>query len=357
MSNKLRIALLGAEHPHCDFWQPVFRDAEHTELTGIWSRTAGLDAQKAAQYACRHWSDRDALIEASDAVAICASTVEHAELIEAAAVRGKKILCEKPIADSLDACQRIETVVEQTGAYYMQGFPKRFDPINHKIKALLDNGAIGTVNLVRIRHGHPYAALGPAFCTTWFADPAQAGGGALLDEGVHGADLLHWLFGVPSKVNCTISTHTAGLAVEDVAVAVFHYPNGMIGEITSSWLFLAADNSVEIYGSDGSIILTGVDLGSRDLTHGAYLKHYRRPADHPLTPQTLSERRWTIAEEVPQFKRATPDFHANVARAFIECASRNTPPPVTLQDGLVATRMILSAYQAAASAAVESIVI
>lgn len=355
---EINVALLGVEQPHADFWQVVFRGSELCNFLGAWSATPGLAAQKAQKFGYKAWDDRDALIDAADAVAICSVTSDHAELIEQAAEKGKKILCEKPIAFSVDHCDRIQAVLERTGAYYMQGFPKRFDPINHEIRRLIETGGLGQVTMVRVRHGHPVGMLNPNFRDTWFADPAQGGGGALLDEGVHAADFLRWMFGEPESVMCFMTDTAQNLKVEDTAIAIYRYSDGLIAEVSSCWHFMAAENSIEIFGTNGSVVLSGVDLGSRDLTESAYLKHYFHPQDQdpaadPLGP---TDRVWTVSDIVPQFKIDTEVFHQNVARAFIEAISEGREPPVTVVDGRRAVEMILAAYKSAQTGRAEPVV-
>lgn len=353
----ISVALLGLEQPHADFWQVVFRESEQCTLLGAWSQTPGLATEKAKAFGFRAWDDRDALIDAADAVAICSVTSQHLELIEAAAEKGKMILCEKPIAFSIDHCDRIQAVIERTGAFYMQGFPKRFDPVNHEIRRILDDGGIGQVTLVRVRHGHPVGILNPRFDETWFADPEQGGGGALLDEGVHAADFLRWLFGEPELVSCFTSANAQKLRVEDTATAIYKYPNGMIAEISSCWNFMAAENSIEIFGTTGSIVLSGVDLGSRDLTEGPYLKYYIHPQnlDETADPLGPKDRAWTVSGITPQFKKDTEVFHQNVARAFIAAIAAGREPPVNVIDGRRAVEMILAAYRSAETGRAETI--
>ena len=75
-------------------------------------------------------------------------------------------------------------------------------------------------------------------------------------------------------------------------MAVFRFPGGVLGEIATGIVFVAGDNSVELYGTEGMAVLAGVDLASRDLTEGGFLKTYR--AGQP--------RRWTVSPIVPRFK-------------------------------------------------------
>ncbi len=354
----IKVALLGLEHPHADFWQAAFRQSPHSELIGAWSRTPGLARAKAEHFGYRAWDEHDALIDASDAVAICSVTSEHLALIEAAAGKGKKILCEKPMATSVEHCDRIQAVIEETGAYYMQGFPKRFDPVNHEIKRIVDSGDLGTITLVRVRHGHPVGMLNPKFNESWFVDAERGGGGALMDEGVHAADFIRWMFGEPEDVSCLITDAGQSLPVEDTGIAIFRFASGMLAEIASCWHYLAAQNSIEVFGTKGSVVVSGVDLGSRDLTEGEYLKIYVHPPSAVSGQDALGpvDRAWTVSDITPQFKLDTEVFHQNVARAFVEALAEGKEPPVSAVDGRRAVEMIVAAYRSAKTGRREKIV-
>lgn len=338
---RLKIAILGVEHYHANFWTRAFLQRPEVQVVGVWdaSETA------AADFAARHGLDvacnLSGLIRRSHAVAICSATSDHLALVEAAAAAGRPVLCEKPLGIDRAQCDAIADVVERTGIRFMQSFPKRFDPANHEIERLLKEKALGRVTLCRVRHGHSHG-LTEAFHSAWFVDPARSGGGTLLDEGVHAADFLRWMFGEPDTAYATLSS-TLGLPVEDTAVATFRYAGGMIAEVTTSWCFAAADTSIEIYGTEGSILLSGVDIASRPTRETDFLRVFRRGG----------EEGWSALPVVPSFK--TGVFHEHVAWAFVDALKRGGPMPVTLEDGRRAFAMIDAAYRAAAVGAPQPI--
>lgn len=339
----LRIAILGVAHYHANFWTRAFLQSEDVEVAGIWD----VDAGRAREFAERHGvssaEDRAALIATADAVAICSATSDHVELVRAAAAQGRAVLCEKPLGSSTADCDVIAAIVAESGIRFMQSFPKRFDPVNHEIAALLREGAIGRVTLCRVRHGHSHA-FDPAFRKGWYVDPELSGGGTLLDEGVHAADFLRWMFGEPRSAFATISSDTFGLPVEDAAAAIFSYDGGLIAEITTSWGFVAADTSIEIYGTEGTILLGGVDIASRPTRESEFLRVFRRGENGGA---------WTSSPTVPHFK--TGVFHEHVAWAFVKALKTGAPMPVTIEDGRRAFAMIDAAYRSARSGRAEPV--
>ncbi len=333
----IRVAILSFAHYHANFWAEAFMAMPDVEVIAIWDNNAVRGSEAAGRFKVRFESDLGRAIAAADAVAICSETISHAPLIERAVAARRAILCEKPIAASLAEAARIEKAVRASGVPFMQSFPKRFDPVSHELKRLVIAGELGRIRLVRIRHGHFYG-LDEDFRERWYVDPALSGGGALLDEGVHAADLLCWLFGLPAGVTANASS-SLGLAVEDQAIAIFDYPDGMLAEITASFTFSAADISIEIYGSEGTVLVSGVDLASRDITPSGFLKIFKR---------NQPDRRWNVSPLVPQFKSS--QFHHQNAIAFADALRRNVLPPVTLDDGLRSVTMIFRAYEAIRSA-------
>lgn len=339
----LNISILGTDHYHANFWTRALIESADAAVAGVWDACPDRAATFADQYGLAAEPDLNRLIAASDAVAICSATSDHVTLVEAAAAQKRPVLCEKPLGISTADCDRIASVVASSGIPFMQSFPKRFDPINHEIAALLQQRALGEVTLCRIRHGHSHA-LSEAFRSGWFVDPARSGGGTLLDEGVHAADFLRWMFGVPRLAFATLSSDTFKLPVEDNAVAVYRYQNGMIAEVTTSWCFAAADTSIEIYGTEGTILLGGVDIASRPTRESDFLRVFRRREGGG---------EWTSSATVPHFK--TGVFHEHVAWAFIKALRDKGPMPVTLEDGRRAFAMIDAAYRSARSGRFEPI--
>lgn len=306
----------------------------------MWDDNAQRGREAAAQYGTEYVSDPERLLARSDvdAVGICAENHRHADLTILAAGHGKDVLCEKPMATTLEDCDRMIEACKRHGIRYMQTFPKRFDPAYVKIKQLLADGAIGRVGSVRMRHGHFFGLISgwvnnPE--TAWFRDAEQAGGGALLDEGVHGADCLRWLFGEPVAVMADVDTLLTDLRVDDNSAVIWRFAGGVMAVQQSNWTDWAADNTLEIYGERGVIVGRHSDCASTRIVgegsspvslfqqgKGAGWVHFDLPVHFPL-------------------------YHETVAIEFIKCLVNDTEPPVTGEDGRKALEMILGAYRSA----------
>ena len=330
-----RIAVLSFAHYHANFWTEAVMADPDASVSCIWDDDPARGHEAASRFEVPFEPDLDTALAGCDAVAICSETVKHPELTRLACAARRAILCEKPTARTVAEADAMATAVEGAGVLFMQSFPKRLDPASHALKELVDEGRLGRVHLVRIRHGHSYG-LEPDFRQRWYVDKVKGGGGALLDEGVHGADLLHWFFGLPTTVTAETASPVAGLAVDETTTALFRYADGMMAELTASFLLPAADASVEIYGTRATALLSGVDLASRDITNGGFLR---------VSIDEDGGKRWDVVDVTPRFKLG--QFHHQNAIRFLRCLRTGSAPPAGLMEGRAALLMIEAAYRAA----------
>ena len=329
----VRVGVLSFAHYHANFWSEAL--VARAALAGIWDEDEARGREAAVRFGVEFHADIDSLLTRCTGVAVCSETRSHRELIERAARRGLAVLCEKPLGTSYTDAKAIAKIVRASGIAFMQSFPKRFDPVSHRLREAVQTRELGQLTLVRIRHGHFYG-LQPDFKDRWYVDPVRAGGGALLDEGVHGADLLAWLFGLPAGVTARISDAALRLPVEDLGIAIFDFASGLVAELTASFSFAAADTSIEMYGTRGTLLVAGVDLASRDITKAQFVRVWHTDDAH---------RAWHTEPLVPRFKQG--QFHQQNALAFVDSLAAGAPPPVSLDDGLRAMQMIDAAYSAA----------
>lgn len=343
MNAPLKIGVISFAMYHANFWSQAVKRSGKAALVGIWDPDEVRGRRASVEYETTYWTSLDEMLGASDAVLITSETARHVEFIERAAARRRHVLCEKPITTTLLDCDRVERAVSASGITFMQSYPKRFDPVNQELKRMIDAGELGDITFMRVRHGHYYGLMGGTRHSGWTHDSELSGGGALLDEGCHGADLIRWLLGEPDAVTAVISHKTMKLDVEDLGVALFVYDRGPICELASSTTFVGGDNSVEVWGTRGAAIVSGVDLASRDLTSTAYLKVCKLTDECRTDP---TRRKWIVSDVVPGFAN-TSLFHQQNVEQFIDTLIEGRDPPITVRDGRRSLQMILSAYESA----------
>ena len=337
MSDPIRFAILSFAHYHANFWADAINQREDAELVGIWDDVPERGEASASQYNTRFEPNLDTLLANCDAVGITSETAKHADLVEVAAQANQHILLEKPMATTVADCNRIRSAVHESDGLFMQNFPKRYDPINHELVKRVHAGELGTISMVRVRHGNYHLLeLGEDVHSGWYGDPALSGGGAWIDEGIHAVDFLLWLLGDPQQVYTSISKRTLGLPLEDTALSILKYESGTIAEIATSNTLIAAEESIEIYGTKGSAILSGVDLASRDFARTPYLKLYFDGKERGT---------WDGSPTEPYFRQG--NFHQQGPYHFLDCIHNGKQPIVSLDEGRKSMMIIEAGYTSA----------
>ena len=254
-------------------------------------------------------------------VIITCETSRHAEMAVAAAAAGKDILCQKPMALTLEDCDRMAAAVDQAGVRFMMAYQMRHDPSNQKIKELLDAGVLGNISLFRRRHCIPVLFLdwfvnGP---TKWHFDP-EKNMGMFMDDASHATDMIHWMMGRPISVMAEIGNTVTDMAPDDTGVAIYRYASGAFVVLVNSSVTLAGENTTEIYGDKGVLIQNHDDGPSTNV---------------PLPPHPIALKLFT--QEQPQWTDLgipIPASHseriASVPRSFIDMLRNDTAPTITV---------------------------
>lgn len=270
-------------------------------------------------------------------VIVTCETNRHPEMVIAAAEAGKHILCQKPMALTLEDCDRMAGAAKKAGVKFVMAYQMRHDPSNIKIKEILESGVLGRISLLRRRHCIP-VLFNDAFVngpTQWHIDP-EKNMGMFMDDASHATDFIHWMMGRPVSVMAEIDNTVTDVAPDDTGVAIYRYANGAMVVLLNASVTLAGENTTEIYGDQGVLIQNYDDAVSTHLAPegAAALKLYTK--------------------ENPQWEdlgMPIPPSHgeriAGVPRSFIDCLIHDTPPPVTAEDGRVSVEMVLGAYQSA----------
>jgi predicted dehydrogenase len=204
------------------------------ELVAVSDVVIGKAVQLAGDYpgctAMAEWRD---LVKRSDVDAVVVSTTNDSlSIVTLAAVKaGKHVLVEKPAARSVQELHPVLDAVKKAGVVVRVGFNHRFHPALHNAKRLVDSYAVGLLMFVRGRYGHGGRV---GYDREWRANPALAGGGELLDQGVHLIDLTRWFLGNIAEVSGQIGTFFWDMPVEDNGFLLLRTAGGEVGWLHAS---------------------------------------------------------------------------------------------------------------------------
>ena len=279
----------------------------------------------ADQYGCEV-RKVDAILAAKDidAVVICTPTDTHADLIEAFARAGKAIFCEKPIDLSIDRVKACLKVVRDTRAVLMVGFNRRFDPHFAAVKAEIDKGTIGAVEMVTITSRDPGA---PGL------DYIARSGGIFRDMTIHDFDMARFLLGEEiaevSAMAAVLVDPAIGLAGDSDSVQVMlKTATGKMALISNSRrATYGYDQRIEVHGSLGAVSAENQRPVSIEV---ASATGYTRPPLHDFF-----------------MTRYTAAYAAEIA-AFIAAVSGKAKASPTGEDGLSALALAEAALKSVA---------
>jgi predicted dehydrogenase len=250
-----------------------------------------------------------------DVVSVCTPPRTHADLAVRALEAGRHVLCEKPVAASLDDARRVLRAAEATDRIAMVGHVTRFEPDHRAARELVSSGHVGEVAMVV----HSMTTSLPGWSEGGWLTRVEESGGPLLDLSVHSFDYLAWVIGSPAvRVHAVAADSPAGPAT--YTLATVRYANGAMAQVEASWAHPAPRGFkavVEIVGKEGRI------SWDYDSINGGAV--YRDGGEVSwLDP--LGER----------------GFAREVA-AFTDAVRRGGPSPVPVRDGYEATRTALAA--------------
>ena len=235
----------------------AIRSQPDAALTGVFDSVPSAAQQTAERYGVRQYPSYEAVLEDSevDAVCICAPSFLHAKLAIQAAQAGKHMLIEKPVALTLPDCDRLLAAVEKSGVKAAVVSQFRFCGAVAEIKRALDGGSLG-----KLLRGDLYMKYyrTPEYYreAPWRGSWEMSGGGALMNQGIHGVDILRYLMGPADTIYAVAGAKARDIEVEDTLSAVVSFSSGAFGVIEAS----AADypgkpRRIEINGEKGMIAL------------------------------------------------------------------------------------------------------
>jgi predicted dehydrogenase len=231
----IKIGVLSFAHHHGEAYISNLRGMDGVELLGVADDDPMRGQTIAAQNKARYFHSYDDLLEARpDGVIVCTENNRHRPFVEMAASRGIHVLCEKPIATTLEDARAIVDACDKAGVIVMTAFPMRFSAPLLEIKARLDHGDFGDIYCF---NGTNQGEL-PTKHRAWFVDPVLAGGGAIMDHTVHLVDIMRWFTGSEVKTMYARSNrifHANEVQVETGALGMLTFENDVFATIDASW--------------------------------------------------------------------------------------------------------------------------
>ena len=267
MSREVGVGLVGSGFI-AELHAEAFAHVPQAALRAVASPTPGHAERFAAAHGIpAHRQDHRRLLEQDDIDIICIGAPNdlHREIAVGAAEAGKHVICEKPLARTLADADAMIDAHRRAGTKLMYAEELCFAPKYVRAKELADEGALGSVYLVRQGEQH----FGPH--SGWFWDAERSGGGVLMDMGCHAIEFARWIYDKAPAVSVTAElgtfVHTDRTAGEDHAIGVVRFEGDRLGMLETSWAKPGGmDDRAEMYGSQG---VTYVDLlrGSSLLTY------------------------------------------------------------------------------------------
>ena len=230
--------------------------ANNAELVAVMEINMELAEKIRAKYDCKYAYDNfQDLIDNPEveAIYIASPVFAHVEPAMAVAKAKKHLLCEKPIAMTVEQTKEIIEACKAAGVKYATGFMMRFGAYHMAIKKLIEEGGIGNVVSARAQ----LSGWFPESAKNWRQEKKLSGGGALVDMAVHCIDILEYAIGSKAvEVGAFVDTRTFTYNVDDSANVLIKLENGAVCYVDAHFNVpdVAVKNRVEIYGTKGSVI-------------------------------------------------------------------------------------------------------
>jgi predicted dehydrogenase len=293
---------------------------------------ADVDKVRAAQladtYGARHTGRWEEAITDPrvDVVAVCTSNKFLSPITIAALESGKHVLCEKPMGRNATEAAEMADAARRAGKILKLGFTLRFHPAIRQAHQLCVSGELGPLFYIQASYGHGGR---PGYAKEWRGDPELAGGGELLDQGVHLLDLSRWCLGDLDVVAAvTPRWHWEVAPLEDNAFVILQASRGQVASLHTSWTMWKNRFSFEVMARDGYVRVSGLggSYGVESLTVG------RKEAEGGVPLETVTP-----------FPEPDPSWEADWAD-FVAAIESDRAPEVDASAGLAVMKMVDDVY-------------
>lgn len=267
-------------------------------------------------------------------VDVCTPPYVHAEITIDSLDAGFHVLCEKPMAASLEECDAMIAAQKRSGKTLSIIAQNRFTDAFWRLKKAVDSGLAGKVCHAQVDsfwwRGHSYYDL------WWRGTWEKEGGGCTLNHAVHHIDAIQWLLGSPSEVVSVMSNVAHDNAeVEDLNAAIFKYPNGALTQLTAS---------VVHHGEEQKIIIQGekARISAPWAVHASVAAENGFPqAEHDVALESELNHLFNATEKL------TWTLHPGQIDDFLTAIEKNQPPLIDGEEGKRSLELITAIYKSA----------
>lgn len=328
----MRVGLVGTgaiSHKHAESYAAIGYD-----LVACSNRGRAKGEAFAARYNCAYEPGYQSLCARPDIdyVDVCTFPDSHVEICRAAADHGKHVLLQKPMALTLGECRQMITLCREAGVGLGVVSQHRFDDCSIFLKKAIDDGRLGRILQVDgyVKWHRTQAYYDPLGKGDW----AVEGGGALINQGIHTADVMQYLGGTVTLAYARwqlAAVHR--MESEDLVNALLEYQNGAGGVLQAATaVWPGYPERIEVHGEKGTAIITGDQLTTWDVEGDA-------GDDAPLAAGVDSGAADPMAISIENLQRQFRDFG--------DAVSSGREPLVNGEEGLAALRLVLGVYDSA----------
>ena len=319
----MKVGIISYAHLHAEAYLYNLQANPNVEVIGFTDEDTQRGKQIELKYGVKFFPNMDDFMaKKPDAVIVCSENLFHRKYVEMAAKEGIHVLCEKPLATTLNDAEAIIEVCKKHNVYLMTAFPMRFNQSMLEIKKMLEKNGLGNIYALNTTNQGQL----PMHHRDWFVDRKLAGGGAMMDHVVHLVDLMRWFLEkevveVFAKTNHIFHRNTVD--VETGGLIMVTFSNNVFASIDCSWS--RPQNyptwgglTMEFIGERGVICVDGFKQN---------LTLYGRKDQHTMWLPWASDANQGMLDE------------------FVASIVENRLPMISGYDGYKALEVVMAAYQ------------
>lgn len=332
--NKMRFAILGCgmiASYHAD----AINDIENASLIGAYDLNKESLERFCSKYSIKAFSSLNEILESQeiDTVCICLPSGLHCENAVLCAEHKKHIIIEKPIAINNEQCDKIIKAADENGVMVTVISQLRYSQSVKAVKEAVENDKFGKIVLGDISMKY-YRSAEYYGSSNWKGTFDMDGGGALMNQGIHGIDLLQYIMGPVVSVQAYAKTLLHDIEAEDTLVAILEYGNGAVGTIQATTsIYPGFQREISVCGTEGSVVLSENVIEKSEFKNENPFENI----DCGTTDMKTGSRPDAMGYEL----------HREQINDFINCVNNNTVPMLSAREGKKAVEIICAIYESA----------